>query len=271
MKKLISTVLALTLTLSLGATALAAEGKTYANPITINGTAVDVSKIPANPAGVFRVPLRAIAEADYGSAEWFQEENLCFFALGNHRVEVTPDGAITINGEPWNSELKAAFDQGVTFVPVGVLNQLEGWSVSISGEGEVRITTPNGAPLTKLTRQILAETECGARMQATQEELEAYQGLPEGCFEELVAFMPLSISPDTLMIGKVAPGKMDQVKEWFETYRQSQEDTFSWYLAQHLPKVQNAQVVTEGDYVMFVIAEQADTAAELFHAGVKDL
>ena len=54
-----------------------------------------------------------------------------------------------------------------------------------------------------------------------------------------------------------------------EAYRQSQEDTFSWYLSQHLPKVQDARTVLENGYLLFFIGENADQAEELFHTYVE--
>ena len=54
------------------------------------------------------------------------------------------------------------------------------------------------------------------------------------------------------------------VTDALEAYRQSQEDTFSWYLAQHLPKVQDARTVVEDGYVFFFIGEKADEAEQMF-------
>ena len=77
-------------------------------------------------------------------------------------------------------------------------------------------------------------------------------------------------SPDTLVVGKLADGAdVDAVKEALETYRQGQEDTFSWYLGQHLPKVQDARLVVEGDYLFFLIAENADAGEAAFTAFVE--
>ena len=58
MKRVLSAAAALTLTLSLGASALA-----YSGTITINGTALSTAGIPDAPAGSV-IPLRAVAEAD---------------------------------------------------------------------------------------------------------------------------------------------------------------------------------------------------------------
>lgn len=277
MKKLASTALALTLAASLGSTALAANGLTampisakvgYSHTITVNGTKLDTSKLPAAPAGAVSIPLRAVAEADYGFADWYPDEQQSFFSLDGNTVYVsTANGAITVNSEEV-SGMTASFVEGVTYVPVEVLNRLDGYKAQVK-DSSITVTSPNGETLTKLARQILSQIECGATMKQSSEDMEAFAGITAANFDEVVGFFPMMTSPDTLIIGKVKSGKLSAVEAEFETYRQAQEDTFTWYLGQHLPKVQAAKVVTQGDYVMFIIAEDTDTATKLFKAGVK--
>lgn len=276
MKKLASAALALTLTVSLGTSALAAPGllissnPSYANTITVNGTAVDTAKLPAAPAGSVSVPLRAVTEADYGFADWYADENKSFFSLDGNSVYVdTTNGAIEVNGEAVTG-MTASFVEGVTYVPVGVLNRLDGYKAEVKGT-DITVTSPNGEPLTKLARQILSQIECGATMKHTAAEMEENYGITAANFDEIVGFFPMMTNPDTLIIGKVKSGKLDAVETELEAYRQAQEDTFTWYLGQHLPKVQAAKVVTQGDYVMFIIAEDTDTATKAFKDGVKGL
>ena len=86
----------------------------------------------------------------------------------------------------------------------------------------------------------------------------------------MVAFFPMITSPDTVIVGKLAEGADEKaVTDALEAYRQSQEDTFSWYLSQHLPKVQDARTVVENGYLLFFIGENADQAEELFHTYVE--
>ena len=90
-------------------------------------------------------------------------------------------------------------------------------------------------------------------------------------FTKGVGLLPMITNPDTVILGKVAEGKLEQAKADLEAYRKSQEDTFSWYLAQHLPKVQEAQVAVSGDWVLFVIGENAGAAVELFRTSAAGL
>ena len=94
MKRMLTAAVAMTLTLSLGASALA-----YSGTITLNGTKLDTSKLPDAPAGSV-IPLRTVAEADYGFADWYADENRSFFSLDGNSIYVDcATGAIEVNGE----------------------------------------------------------------------------------------------------------------------------------------------------------------------------
>lgn len=263
MKKLVTAALAAALTVALAVPALGVSGK-YSYTVTVNGEKLDTSSLPAISQAA--VPLRAVAEADHGFADWYPEENLCMAAMDGNAINVdTTTRALTVNDEAVKG--KATFVEGVTYVPATVLDLLPGYSVTVSGKN-IAITTPNGAKLTKLAYSILDQVECGATMKQSAAEMEEYYGIKADNFDEVVGFFPFNTSPDTLIIGKVKPGKLDAVKEQFEAYRQKQEDTFSWYLVQHLDAAKNGQVATKGDYVCCVIADDADEIVKLFKAGV---
>ena len=107
-------------------------------------------------------------------------------------------------------------------------------------------------------------------MQADEQTLTDAYGIPTGSFEQVVAFFPMITSPDTVIIGKLAEGADEEaIKAALETYRQGQEDTFSWYLSQNLPKVEDARILVEDGYVFYLIAENADAGEAAFHAYVE--
>ena len=234
-----------------------------------------LSEIPDAPAGY--LPLRAIIQADYGSAYWNKEDSTSSFYLRNdHIVTDFNDMSIKLNDEVVKGQ--ALLLEGVTYVPSTVLNLLEGVTVtdnSADGVESYEIATPNGAPLVKLAHKLLETADMGMGMQATVEELVSFYGEAHGFKAEYmtdgIAFLPMMTSPDTLVLGKLTSGNEEALKACFESYRKQQEDTFSWYLSQNLPKVQNAKFVTEGDWFLFIIGENADAAVELFHAQAKEL
>lgn len=234
-----------------------------------------LSEIPDAPAGY--LPLRAIIQADYGSAYWNKEDSTSSFYLRNdHIVTDFNDMSIKLNDEVVKGQ--ALLLEGVTYVPSTVLNLLEGVTVtdnSADGVESYEIATPNGAPLVKLAHKLLETADMGMGMQATVEELVSFYGEAHGFKAEYmtdgIAFLPMMTSPDTLVLGKLTSGNEEALKACFESYRKNQEETFSWYLSQNLPKVQNAKFVTEGDWFLFIIGENADAAVELFHAQAKEL
>ncbi len=269
---------------------------TYETVITINGEAlesyeytkeipdswetetitVQLADIAAVPAGY--VPLRAVVQADHGSASWYKDENQSFFYLnGVSIVTDFNDMSVSLNDEKVE-EAEALLINGVTYIPVSVLENIEGVTVTDNSEGEVEsyeISTPNGTPLMKLAYSVMDVAGMGMGMKNTLEELEQYWGENYGFKAEFmtegVAFLGMMTVPDSILIGKMAEGAEESLKESCEGYRKQQEETFSWYLSQNLPKVENAKFVTEGDWFLFLIAENADEAVETFRAAVQEM
>lgn len=232
-----------------------------------------LSEIPNVPAGY--VPLRAVIQADEGSAYWDETEYRSTFYYGNDQIVADfNDMSVSVNDEKVEGA-EALLLEGVTYVPATVLDLLEGVTVTDSSTdaGErYEIATPNGTPLLKLAKAVREAAGIGMGMKVDPAELETVYGeslgfkaeyMPEG-----TAFLPMMTSPDTLVLGKMAEGSEEALKECFEAYRKSQEETFSWYLSQNLPKVENAKFVTSGQWFMFLIGENAEEAVAVFEAGV---
>lgn len=282
MKKLTTLALTAALAGTLALPALAAEpihpilAQTgYSTQITLNGEVLDTTELPGVPNAL--LPLRALAEADHGSAYWDQENNEGWFTFGDNRITVSfTDNSVSVNDQAVEvSDVEVI--AGVTFVTGDVFDGLEGYQVEWQegqgdGDNQVSITTPNNDPMVKLTYEIMDESGMAYGMRADDATLtEAYQ-IPVDQFEQVIAFFPMITSPDTVVVGKLAEGAdVEAVKTALEAYRQSQEDTFSWYLSQNLPKVQDARVVISGDYLLFLIAENADAGVAAFEAGVAEL
>ena len=273
MKKLGTAALALTLTGALALPAFAAEETPvlisakvgYTTAITLNGETLDTAGIPA--ASDSMLPLRLLAEADHGSAYWDETSNESWFTFGENRITVRfADNTITVNDVPVNTT--AEVHDGVTYVPASVFSGMDGFTVTSDADA-VTITTPNNDPMVKLAYSIMENSEMFGSRTYEDTLADAYK-IPVDQFEQLVAFFPMITSPDTVIVGKLVEGADEKaVTDALEAYRQSQEDTFSWYLSQHLPKVQDARTVIENGYLLFFIGENADQAEELFHTYVE--
>ena len=280
MKKIASLALTAALAGSLAVPALAAETPVlisapvdFATQITLNGEAVDTAGIPAAAEGL--LPMRLLAEADHGSAYWDEENNEGWFYFGDNRVVIKfADNSVTVNDVAVDVDAVDVI-AGVTYMSADVFEGWEGYTVAwgdptAEGFQSVSITTPNNDPAVKLAYEIQELCSMGFGMQADEQTLTDAYGVPAGSFEQVTAFFPMITSPDTVIIGKLAEGA-DQaaVEATLETYRQGQEDTFSWYLTQNLPKVQDARLVVENGWLLFLIADNADAGVEAFQAFVE--
>ena len=270
MKKLGTAALALTLAGAMTLPAFAAEDlpllisenpNAYATAITLNGEALDTTSIPAASRNDL-LPLRLVAEADHGSAYWDQENNEGWFNFGGDKITVQFEAnTILVNDVAVNTT--AEVHDGVTYVPAAVLEGMEGFTVAVEDDS-VTITTPNNDPMVKLAYSIMDNSQMfGSRYD--EDMLKEFYQFPVDQFEQIVAFFPMITSPDTIIVGKLVENADEKaVTDALEAYRQSQEDTFSWYLGQHLPKVQDARTVIEDGYVFFFIGENADEAEQMF-------
>lgn len=270
MKKLGTAALALTLAGAMTLPAFAAEDlpllisenpNAYATAITLNGEALDTTGIPAASRNDL-LPLRLVAEADHGSAYWDQENNEGWFNFGGDKITVQFEAnTILVNDVAVNTT--AEVRDGVTYVPAAVLEGMEGFTVAVEDDS-VTITTPNNDPMVKLAYSIMDNSQMFG-MRADEETLASAYQMPVDQFEQIVAFFPMITSPDTIIVGKLVDGADEKaVTDALEAYRQSQYDTFSWYLSQNLPKVEDARTVIENGYVFFFIGEKADEAEQMF-------
>jgi len=267
----------------------------YATVITVNGKPLEefsfsrsipgwgsksvtwrIDELDTVPVGY--VPMRAIAQADHGNAYWSREENLSWFVLAGHHIDVYfDDMSIVIEDQPVEGA-SALLVNGTTYLPVSVIDGLEGCSVTdLSADGVERydISTPNGEPLMALAYELQDLGPLAAGGKTSSETFEQFYGDATGFkaeyVTEFVAFTPMNTTPDTLIMGKPTEGALEEIQAAMEAYRQTKEDTFSWYLGWNLPKVQDARFVTEGDWFFFYIGENADAVVEAFRAGVPGL
>ena len=277
MKKIGTLALTLALAGSLTVPALAAEETAvpisadtgYGTALVLNGETLDLTGIPG-VEGSTLLPLRLVAEADHGSAYWDEENNESWFYFGDNRITVKfADNSVWVDDEQVKSQ--AYVTGGVTFVEAGVLVMLEGYTAEQAEDGSsVTITTPNNDPMVKAAYQIMEDSGMAYAMRTEGSEAEQAFQLPEGSFEQVIAFTSMNTTPDTLVIGKLAEGADEEaVKAALDAHRQAQHDTFSWYLSQNLPKVEDARILVENGYAFYLIAENADAGEAAFHAYVE--
>ena len=259
MKRIGSTALALALAASIAPAALAEDmmdivpisaplsDTGYAASIAVNGEELDLSGIPAAEDGIYLLPMRVVTEADYGFADWYTEENQGYFALDDHRIYVNfSDNSVEVDGEKLEDVTATVID-GVTFLPASVIDGLEGYSVLIgaSEPAFISISTPNGAPLTKLAREIMDTTEMASSMKNSAETLKDFVGIDPANYDEFVSFSSMMIRADALFIEQYLPAPLEMAK--------------------------NGKIVEKDGYVALFISPDVDKAIEMFEAAVTEL
>lgn len=282
MKHIGSTALALALAASVVPAAMAEDmmdivrpsDTGYAATIAVNGEELDLSGIPAAEDGIYLLPMRVVTEADYGYAAWFTEENQGYFALDGHSIYVNfSDNSVEVDEEKLEDVTATVID-GVTFLPAGVIDSLEGYSVLIgaSEPAFISISTPNGAPLTKLAREIINTTDMACSEKNSAETLKDFMGVDPANYDEFASFSSMMVQADALFIGKLAEGAdVDAAKEELEAVRAGIQQSFEQYLPDPLEMAKNGKIVEKDGYVALFISPDVDKAIEMFEAAVTEL
>ncbi len=263
----------------LSAPAEAPLAASYHTWLFLNGEYLDASNIPdVRHDPEYLLPMRLICEADGGSADWYPEDNEAFFFFANQRIVVSfADNSVQLDFQPVEG-VTATLVDGVTFLPASFVNSLEGVEVDDNPTMDVDridVKTPNGTPLMKLANELLEAAGLGMGMQTSPAELEEVYGEVFGFkaayMTEGVAFLPMMISANTLVVGKLADGAESDLHACFDKYQAQQKEVFTTYLSHNLPAIENAKFATEGGWFLFVIAENADAAVELFHTRAAEM
>lgn len=99
------------------------------------------------------------------------------------------------------------------------------------------------------------------------ETLSALYGINTDDLVSYVCKMPaISVQATEFFIAEVKDGKMDAVKAAVEKRQADLVQQWSQYLPEQLELVENYQLVTSGNYILFAISEHADQAVSAFNS-----
>lgn len=99
--------------------------------------------------------------------------------------------------------------------------------------------------------------------------VEEFYNLSADDLEDFVFCMPeMSATTEEIFIAKVKSGKLDSVKGACEARHQGMKDDATMYPAA-AEYVEKGQIVTSGDWILFVVAADPDGAAEAFRSSLK--
>ncbi len=115
------------------------------------------------------------------------------------------------------------------------------------------------------TWNAIAQYELPALMELDGDTLSAIYGINADDLESYVCQMPLmNVQATEFFLAQVKDGRMDTVKAAVEQRQKDLEDQWSQYLPEQLELVQNYQLVTSGNYILFAVSEYADAAVAAF-------
>ena len=94
--------------------------------------------------------------------------------------------------------------------------------------------------------------------------LDSFYNLSADDLEDFAFYMPeMSATTEEIFIAKVKSGKMDAVKAACESRQQGMKEDGTMYPSAAV-YVENSQIVTNGDWILFVVAAEPDAAVTAF-------
>ena len=130
--------------------------------------------------------------------------------------------------------------------------------------------TPEPEPQVDVVQSVwneIAKLDIPALSDVDAETLAALYGISADDLVSYVCKMPaISVQATEFFIAEVKDGKMDAVKAAVEKRQADLVQQWSQYLPEQLELVENYQLVTSGNYILFAISEYADQAVSAFNS-----
>ena len=100
-------------------------------PYMLNGDLLEISGEPRLENGTLWVPLRKLAAALGGSADWIAENKVVALYLNDHVVTLTVgDATADVDGEQFEMQDAPFVESGETWVPVRLFERGLGYALS---------------------------------------------------------------------------------------------------------------------------------------------
>lgn len=181
---------------------------------------------------------------------------------------VTPSETPEVSQEPLPSE-----SMNVVTPPAetdAVVKPLESQKPSEPSQEPAPSEAPAGESKVQAVWNAIATRELPYFMDLDDDILSQLYGINASDLVEYVGKMPFMNTQATeFFIAQVQPDKMDTVKAALEKRQADLETQWAQYLPDQLELVQNYQLVTSGDYIMFAIADCAEEAVTEFNTYTK--
>ena len=116
----------------------------------------------------------------------------------------------------------------------------------------------------------IGEDNLPGMMEGNDEILTSFYGINSADLDSYgLRMASINVRADEFFVAKVKSGKMDAVKEGIEKRKADLDNTWKQYLPDVYEIVKDSRVVENGDYILFVVSEQADTAETEFNSLTK--
>ena len=130
--------------------------------------------------------------------------------------------------------------------------------------------TPEPEPQVDVVQSVwneIAKLDIPALSDVDAETLAALYGISADDLVSYVCKMPaISVQATEFFVAEVKDGKMDAVKAGVESRQAALVQQWSQYLPEQLELVENYQLVTSGNYILFAVSEYADEAVSAFNS-----
>ena len=139
---------------------------------------------------------------------------------------------------------------------------------------EAPIESPSEAPAETSKVQAvwtaISQRELPSFQDLDDDLLSDFYGVDPADLVEYICKIPFMNTRATeFFIAQVQPGRLDAVKSALEQRQADLEAQWSQYLPDQLELVQNYQLVTNGDYILFAVSERAGDAVNEFNTYTK--
>lgn len=112
----------------------------------------------------------------------------------------------------------------------------------------------------------ISELELPSLMDLDDSTLSEFYGVDPSLLNAYLCKIPMmNVHATEFFLAEVKDGSMETVKEAVQQRQVSLEELWNHYLPDQLELVQNYQLVTNGNYILFVVSEYAGQAADIFH------
>lgn len=133
--------------------------------------------------------------------------------------------------------------------------------------------TPESKPQTDVVGSVwndISKLELPSMTELDDSLLSSLYGINASDLVSYKCFMPLmGVHATEFFVAEVKDGKMDTVKAGVEKRQADLDTQWSQYLPEQYELVKNYKLVTNGNYILFAIGEQADQAVSIFNSYTK--